>query len=96
MKIPINAFTALIVLLPLSAFAMAVADGLTVKRQVKEGQIYTLNLKASLEVAGQQASFTALTPLSPNRLGPRPMSEVKISTFRTLPPWSRFTTRTVV
>ena len=60
MKTKFNALGAAIVLLSASALTFAAVDGLSVKRQPKEGQAIKLRLKAELEIAGQQATYTGL------------------------------------
>jgi len=60
MKTKFRALGAAIVLLSVSALAIAAVDGLSVKRQPKEGQTVKLRMKAELEIAGQSATFTGL------------------------------------
>jgi len=58
-----NRFKALVgtvVLLSLSAMALAAIDGLSIKRQPKEGQAYKLKMTAELQFSGQDVVFTAL------------------------------------
>ncbi len=61
MKFKLKTISAALMLLTVSALAIAAVDGLSVKRQVKEGQILKLKIKADLEIQGQAATFTALT-----------------------------------
>jgi hypothetical protein len=61
MKIKITALSAAIVLISASALALATVQALTVKKQVKEGQIVKLALKAELDFQGQPAVFSALS-----------------------------------
>jgi hypothetical protein len=49
-----------VVVLSISALAFAAVDGLSVRRQPKEGQVIKLRIKATLEIAGSQATFTGL------------------------------------
>jgi hypothetical protein len=60
MKTSFRAFCLTAALLSVSALAFAAIDGLSVKRQAKEGQIVKLRLKANLEIAGTQAVYTGL------------------------------------
>jgi hypothetical protein len=60
MKTKLKALAAVVVLLSVSALTFAAVDGLSVKRQPKEGQTVKLRLKAQLEIAGNQATFTGI------------------------------------
>jgi hypothetical protein len=60
MKMKSFAFGAAVALLAASALTFAAIDGLSVKRTAKEGQIVKMRVKAQLEVAGTQATYSAL------------------------------------
>ena len=60
MKMRIHALGATLLLVAASALAFAAADGLVVKWQAKEGQTNKLRLKASFELSGIQAAYSAL------------------------------------
>ena len=61
MKVRLYAIAATLALLPLSGFTLSKLDGLTVKRQVKEGQILKLVVKGEFDVSGQTAELTGKT-----------------------------------
>jgi hypothetical protein len=61
MKIRSNVLSTAIVLFSLSVLAIAAVDGLSVKRQVKEGEILKMQIKGDFEVAGNQATITAMS-----------------------------------
>jgi hypothetical protein len=58
MKVRLYAIAATLALLPLSGFTLSRLDGLSVKRQVKEGQLRKLVIKGDFEIAGTSAQFT--------------------------------------